>query len=168
MAKKKSDAKLILNFVLLVLSAVTLVSLFVNMVGSTVKVLGWTASGTDLIGSALAGELKGLEGGAASLYVLGAIEEHAFVVSAFQWCYIVAMVAAAACFVFTVLECLHIRLTIFNKLCALVLAVAALATIIFGFVVAGAIGEYGAVGIGTFLLVAGIAYSVLYFVKERE
>lgn len=169
MAKRKNnDLKLILNFILLVLSAVTLISLFVNMVSNTVAILGWNAVGTDLIGSAFASEAKGLEGGALAMHLLGAIEENAFVVGVFQWGYIVTLVAAAACFVFTLLDILHIRLTLFNKLCALVLALGSLVTIIFGFVTAGKIGDYGAVGVGLFLLIAGIVYTVLYFVKERD
>jgi len=129
----------------------------------------WAATGSDLIGSAFAAEAKGLEGGALSMYTLGAIEENAFVVGAFQWGYIVTLVAAAACFVFTLLEILHIRLTLLNKLCALVLALGALVTMIFGFVTAGkVVVGTGSVMFGLFLLIAGIVYTVIYFVKERE
>ena len=174
MAKRKNnDLKLILNFILLVLSAVTLISLFVGVIHATQSTIGtselWAATGTDLISSAFAAEVNGLEAGARELFVLGAIEENAFVVGVFQWGYIVTLVAAAACFVFTLLDILHIRLTLFNKLCALVLALGSLVTIIFGFVTAGKIAfGTGSVMFGLFLLIAGIVYTVLYFVKERD
>ena len=174
MAKRKNnDLRLVWDIILIVLSAVALISLFVGVIHSTQSLIGtselWSATGGDLIKSAFAAEAKGLEGGALSIYTLASIEENAFVVGAFQWCYIVSMVAAAACLVFSVLDMLNIRLTLFNKLCAIVLFLASLATMIFGFVSAGkvAVGT-GAVMFGLFLLIAGIAYAVLYFVKERE
>ena len=178
MAKKKNDSRLVYDVILLILSVATLITLFVGMVKATGTASGtelWTATGGDLIKSAFASELKGLEGGAASIYSLAAIEENAFIVGAFQWCYIVSMVAAAACLVFTVLDMLHIRLRLFNKLCAIVLVLGSLATMVFGFLTAGkatgglfGMGSTGSVAFGLFLLIAGIVYTVVYFVKEQN
>ena len=171
--RKRNNSGVIWDIILIVLSAVTLISLFVGVIHSTQNLVGtselWSATGGDLIKSAFAAEVNGLEGGAAAIYTLGAIEENAFVVGAFQWGYIVSMVAAAACLVFSVLSLLHIRLTIFNKLCAIVLFLGSLVTMIFGFITAGkiVIGT-GAVMFGLFLLLAGIVYAVLYLVKERD
>lgn len=170
---KRNNSGVIWDIILIVLSAVTLISLFVGVIHSTQNLVGtselWSATGGDLIKSAFAAEVNGLEAGARELFVLGAIEENAFVVGAFQWGYIISMVAAAACLVFSVLSLLHIRLTLFNKLCAIVLFLGSLVTMIFGFITAGKIAfGTGSVMFGLFLLLAGIVYAVLYLVKERD
>lgn len=176
--RKRNNSGVIWDIILIVLSAVTLITLFIGVIKATGNITssGWSATGGDLIKSAFASEAKGLEGGALSIFSLAAIEENAFVVGAFQWGYIVSMVAAAACLVFSVLSLLHIRLTIFNKLCAIILFLGALVTIIFGFITAGkcttatlfGAGVTGSVTFGLFLLLAGIVYAVLYLVKERD
>ena len=174
MAKRREkDSRLVWDVILIILSAVTLISLFVGVIHSTQSLVGttelWSATGIDLIKSTFASELKGLEGGAAAIYTLKTIEENAFVIGVFQWGYIVSVVAAAACLVFCVLDLLHIRLTLLNKLCSIALLLGSLATIIFGFIATGkiVIGT-GSIMVGIFLLIAGIAYAILYFVKERE
>ncbi len=181
MARKKDNSRMIMDIILMLMAVAVLITLFIPMLKYTGTLLGGSSTtsmvGTDNIGSIFASDASGLTSGGKALYGLLQGDESAFVTGAYGWCYFVTMIAAAGCLVFSLLDILHIRLGLLNKICALVLGLGSIVTMIFGFIVPGKMtsisigglaGVSGSVAFGLFLLIAGIVYAILYMYQERR
>ncbi len=182
MAKRRSDnSRLVMDIILILLAVVTLLTLFIPMLkynGSSVVGSSTTNMvGTDNIGSIFAANGRDLTAGGNILYNLLQGDDSAFVAGAYGWCYFITMIAAAGCLVFSLLDMLHIRLGLFNKICALALGLGSLVTMIFGFIVPGKMASLslgslanisGSVAFGLFLLLAGLVYAGLYLFQDRK
>lgn len=171
---KKKNTNLVITLVLIILAVVTILPLFIAVMKSTATGLGmtttlWSQSGLDVFKAAFSSDGSNLESGAAALYLIGSVDEHAFVVGVYEWSFIVSMIGALGCLVMSVLNVLNIKLGLINKLFAAVTAIACLIALIFSFIVAGYVTlGTGAVCFGIFLLIAGIAYAGLYFYSESK
>ena len=188
MAKKKNTTSIIVKIILMVLAAFMVVSIFTDVV--TVKYNKDNAVGS-LIGAATGDtHISGqdvfetmFEGHEASkedaqdkkadkalfkTFARANDGEHKFICVMLEICFVVAVIAAIAGLVLTLLSLLGINLGLLNKIVALVFMIASVLTFIFALIVGNKMVDgskiaNGMAGIGAWLaLIGGAGYGITY------
>ena len=139
MAKKKSQMGMILNIALIVLSVLTICTLFMPIIKSATVVtdIAETATGADVFSAAFAKEASSeMTGGANLLYGMRTADENSFVAVVMMWAYMLTVLVSVATLVFAVLGLLGMRFKLVNTILGAALVVLALVTFIFALIVA--------------------------------
>lgn len=188
---KKSNVSMIITISIIVLAVLTLCTLFMPVLSSFGLVAGKAtegvkATGADLIKIAFTGELgiveiAKLSEGEALLYGMKMAEETAFVTTVFAWGYLTTLVASAMCLVLAVLSLLGMKFKLLNTICGVALILLAIATFVFGIIVAskntsvtdGLItgeetGVKCVISLGTYLLIGALIAGGMEVYKAKK
>ena len=158
-SSKKSELALILNILVIVFAALTLLSLFIPVIKVTGSISGKVvaAKGTDVFTAAFASETP--DGtGASILYALKTTEDYSFVTTVYLWAYMITVFVATAACVFAILNLCGMKFKLVNTILGIALVVLALVTFIFALITAGygsnlLLYENGRAAVATYFLI---------------
>lgn len=168
-SKKNNQTKTILALVLLVLSALTICSLFMPVFTSRLtSVIGSSNSvsntvGTDVLTACFNGSVSSeFTSGANTLITLKNSDDTAFVTAVFCWSYFLAIAASAGVLVTSVLSLIKIRIKLLTLIFGVALLLLSVVAFIFALIVAGKFGYTGyltsyktSVSWSVYMLIAG-------------
>lgn len=169
-SKKNNQTKLILSIILIVLSALTICSLFMPVFTSKMTtVLGSSNSvsntvGKDVLTACFNGSVSGdFSSGANTLISLKNSDDNGFVTVVFCWSYFIAIVASAGILATSVLSLIKIRINLINLILGVALLLLSVVAFVFGLILAGKFGYTGyltayktSVSWGVFMMIAGL------------
>ena len=149
-SKKNNQTRTILAIVLLILSALTVCSLFMpvytsrltSVIGSSNSVSSTT--GTDVLTACFNSNVSSdLSTGANTLIALKNSDDYSFVTVVFCWSYFLAIAVSAGVLVTSILSLIKIRINLLNLILGVALLLLAVVAFIFALIVAGKFGYTG-------------------------
>ena len=148
-SKKLTQKRTILALILMVLSVLTICTMFMPAFSSQLNTIVGSSNksqttGLDVLTACFNNSISSdFSGGANTLISLKNSDDYAFITNVFCWAYFITVVISGAVLITALLSVIKIRLKYVYMLLGALLVFAALITFIFGFIVAGKFGYSG-------------------------